>query len=68
MQGISFAVLIVFVSSFILSLAAVAFVLWLSHKNSWFDHINERKIHNDDIPRLGGMGFSTAFFLVAVVI
>jgi UDP-GlcNAc:undecaprenyl-phosphate GlcNAc-1-phosphate transferase len=68
MQTIGLSILIFFIISFILSLAAVGFVLWLSHKNLWYDHINERKIHNGDIPRLGGIGFSTVFFLVAAVI
>ena len=61
-------ILIVFTASIGLSLAAVAFVLRLSHKKAWYDHINERKIHKGDIPRLGGIGFAPAFILVAAVI
>jgi UDP-GlcNAc:undecaprenyl-phosphate GlcNAc-1-phosphate transferase len=38
----------------------------LSHKNSWYDHINERKIHTGDIPRLGGIGFAGVYIIVAV--
>jgi UDP-GlcNAc:undecaprenyl-phosphate GlcNAc-1-phosphate transferase len=61
-------VLIFFVVSFGLSLAAVALVLKFSHKNGWFDHANERKIHNGHVPRLGGIGFIIAFSIIAVVI
>jgi UDP-GlcNAc:undecaprenyl-phosphate GlcNAc-1-phosphate transferase len=61
-------VLIVFCASFVLSTGAVALVLYLAHKNSWYDHINERKIHSGKIPRLGGMGFAAAFIFVAFYI
>ena len=61
-------VLIFFVVSFGLSLAAVALVLKFSHKKGWFDHANERKIHNGHVPRLGGIGFIIAFSIIAVVI
>jgi UDP-GlcNAc:undecaprenyl-phosphate GlcNAc-1-phosphate transferase len=61
-------VLIFFVLSFGLSLAAVALVLKFSHKKGWFDHANERKIHNGHVPRLGGIGFIIAFSIIAVVI
>jgi UDP-GlcNAc:undecaprenyl-phosphate GlcNAc-1-phosphate transferase len=35
---------------------------------SWYDHINERKIHTGDIPRLGGVGFAAAFIIIAFII
>jgi UDP-GlcNAc:undecaprenyl-phosphate GlcNAc-1-phosphate transferase len=60
--------LIVFCVSFALSAGAVALVLYLSHKKSWYDHINERKIHSGQIPRLGGIGFALAFILSAFFI
>ncbi|MDR0623435.1 MAG: undecaprenyl/decaprenyl-phosphate alpha-N-acetylglucosaminyl 1-phosphate transferase [Treponema sp.] len=59
---------IVFFTSFVSSIIAVALVLRLSHKKAWYDHINERKIHTGDIPRLGGFGFVTAFIIVAFII
>ncbi|MCL2067389.1 MAG: undecaprenyl/decaprenyl-phosphate alpha-N-acetylglucosaminyl 1-phosphate transferase [Treponema sp.] len=61
-------ILMAFSSSFFLSLIAVALVLRLSNKRAWFDHVDERKIHTGDIPRLGGIGFAIAFILVAAVI
>jgi len=61
-------VIIFFILSFVLSFAAVALILKLSGKNGWFDHTNERKIHNGSISRLGGIGFVIAFSLVAAAI
>jgi len=61
-------VLIFFIFSFVLSLAAVGLILWLSRKKKWFDHTNERKIHNGSISRIGGIGFIVAFSLMAVAI
>jgi UDP-GlcNAc:undecaprenyl-phosphate GlcNAc-1-phosphate transferase len=58
---------IVFFASFVCSMIAVALVLRLSHKKSWYDHINERKMHTGDIPRLGGFGFVSAFIIIAVI-
>jgi UDP-GlcNAc:undecaprenyl-phosphate GlcNAc-1-phosphate transferase len=46
----------------------VALVLRLSHKKSWYDQINERKVHTGDIPRLGGAGFATVFVIIAFFI
>ncbi|GHV94159.1 undecaprenyl-phosphate alpha-N-acetylglucosaminyl 1-phosphate transferase [Spirochaetia bacterium] len=60
--------IIVLTVSIIFSLAAVAMVLKLSHKKAWYDHINERKIHSGDIPRLGGIGFALAFIVIAALI
>jgi UDP-GlcNAc:undecaprenyl-phosphate GlcNAc-1-phosphate transferase len=57
--------IIVFFVSLVLSIIAVAVVLHLSHKKSWYDQINERKIHSGNIPRLGGIGFATTFIVVA---
>jgi UDP-GlcNAc:undecaprenyl-phosphate GlcNAc-1-phosphate transferase len=60
-----FGAIVVFVTSFVLAIIAVALVLRLSHKKSWYDQVNERKIHTGDIPRLGGIGFATAFVITA---
>jgi UDP-GlcNAc:undecaprenyl-phosphate GlcNAc-1-phosphate transferase len=64
MVGVS----VIIFASFLLSLVAVALILRLSRKNSWYDHINERKIHTGDIPRLGGIGFASSFIIFALVI
>ena len=54
----------IFIISVILSAGIVAIVLKLSHRKGWFDHIDERKIHSGNIPRLGGVGFASAFLLI----
>jgi UDP-GlcNAc:undecaprenyl-phosphate GlcNAc-1-phosphate transferase len=43
-------------------------VLRLSHKKSWYDRIDERKIHTGTVPRLGGVGFSLAFIITALAL
>jgi UDP-GlcNAc:undecaprenyl-phosphate GlcNAc-1-phosphate transferase len=60
--------IIVFFAAWVLSIIAVTVVLRLSHKKSWYDHVDERKIHTGDIPRLGGIGFVGAFIIIAVAI
>ena len=52
--------------SFALSLSMVAFILRLAHKRSWYDQVNERKIHSGDIPRLGGIGFASAYIIISL--
>jgi UDP-GlcNAc:undecaprenyl-phosphate GlcNAc-1-phosphate transferase len=59
------AIVITFLASAVFSVVAVGLILNLSHKKSWYDHINERKIHNGDIPRLGGIGFALVFIIIA---
>jgi UDP-GlcNAc:undecaprenyl-phosphate GlcNAc-1-phosphate transferase len=56
--------IIIFIISVILSVGIVALVLKLSHRKGWFDQIDERKIHSGNIPRIGGIGFSAAFFII----
>lgn len=48
-------------ATFGLSWCFVWCILRLSHKKGWFDHHDERKIHEGQIPRLGGVGFITAY-------
>jgi len=57
--------LIVFLVTALGSSILVGLILKLSHKNSWYDHINERKVHSGDVPRLGGIGFSLVFVVTA---
>jgi len=46
----------------------VALILKLCHHKKWFDKVDDRKFHNGNIPRLGGIGFGFAFFVMVVVI
>jgi UDP-GlcNAc:undecaprenyl-phosphate/decaprenyl-phosphate GlcNAc-1-phosphate transferase len=57
--------IIVFVISVVFSVCAVSLVLRISHRKEWYDNIDERKIHSGNIPRLGGIGFGSAFFIIA---
>ena len=68
MKILSIDMSVIFVASCILSFGAVGAILKLSRQNGWFDHVNERKVHRGDIPRLGGLGFSVVFLLIATVI
>ncbi|MDR3131196.1 MAG: undecaprenyl/decaprenyl-phosphate alpha-N-acetylglucosaminyl 1-phosphate transferase [Treponema sp.] len=58
--------LIVVVVSFICSFVTVWVICRISHKNAWYDKIDERKIHTGDVPRLGGVGFSVVFIVVSL--
>ncbi|MDR1869318.1 MAG: undecaprenyl/decaprenyl-phosphate alpha-N-acetylglucosaminyl 1-phosphate transferase [Treponema sp.] len=57
-------VLLIFIASVVLSTGAVSLILWLSHRKEWYDNVDERKIHSGNIPRLGGIGFASAFLLI----
>jgi UDP-GlcNAc:undecaprenyl-phosphate GlcNAc-1-phosphate transferase len=52
---------IMIVASFIISCIVVVRTILLSHKKSWYDSIDERKIHVGNVPRLGGIGFASSF-------
>ena len=54
--------------AFALSASFVAAVLKTARKHAWFDEPDERKIHTGQIPRLGGIGFSSAFVLVVALL
>jgi UDP-GlcNAc:undecaprenyl-phosphate GlcNAc-1-phosphate transferase len=58
----------VVIGSFVFSVLAVALMLRVSHKKSWYDTIDERKIHSGDVPRLGGIGFAFPFIIAALAI
>ncbi|MDR3341328.1 MAG: undecaprenyl/decaprenyl-phosphate alpha-N-acetylglucosaminyl 1-phosphate transferase [Treponema sp.] len=58
----------IIIFTFVLSLMAVALMIRLSHKKSWYDKINERKIHTGNVPRLGGVGFVSVFIIMAFFI
>jgi UDP-GlcNAc:undecaprenyl-phosphate GlcNAc-1-phosphate transferase len=61
-------VLLVFGFSIALSVCAVALILKICHRKGWYDHLDERKIHSGNIPRMGGIGFTLAFFVIMTAI
>jgi UDP-GlcNAc:undecaprenyl-phosphate GlcNAc-1-phosphate transferase len=58
--------MIIAVVSFIISACVVALTLILARRKKWYDQIDERKIHQGNIPRLGGIGFAIAFLAVSI--
>ena len=51
------------VLSFLLNLVFTPVLIWFSKKKGWYDRLDERKIHNRNIPRLGGVGIFASFLL-----
>ena len=43
-------------------------ILHFAHKYGLYDKVNERKIHNGNIPRLGGVGIAFAFLATLLVL
>ena len=53
--------------AFIITMLIIPVLIHISHKNKWYDIIDQRKIHNGNIPRLGGIGIFLSFiFSIAV--
>jgi UDP-GlcNAc:undecaprenyl-phosphate GlcNAc-1-phosphate transferase len=59
-------ILLVF-GSFVLSFSMVALILKVSHRMAWYDRTGGRKIHEGNIPRLGGIGFVFSFIVFFVI-
>jgi UDP-GlcNAc:undecaprenyl-phosphate GlcNAc-1-phosphate transferase len=55
-------------AAFLLSLGFVAYLIRIARNKNWYDHQNERKIHDGQIPRLGGAGFASAYILVVLAL
>ena len=53
--------------SFALSAVSIFFVIRLCIKFKWYDSTNERKIHKGNIPRLGSIGFVSAYVVVSII-
>jgi UDP-GlcNAc:undecaprenyl-phosphate GlcNAc-1-phosphate transferase len=60
--------LVAFFVSAALSASLIPWVIIFAHKKKMFDEHNERKIHNGDIPRLGGVGIVLAFAATVILI
>ncbi|MCK5153964.1 MAG: undecaprenyl/decaprenyl-phosphate alpha-N-acetylglucosaminyl 1-phosphate transferase [Spirochaetales bacterium] len=46
----------------VLNVIAIILLLKLAHKFQWYDDVDHRKIHEGEIPRIGGVGISISFF------
>lgn len=60
--------LISFVTAFVLTVVAMPFVIRLALGRGIYDHPDERKIHDDIVPRIGGIVFMGAVSVSTVVV
>lgn len=51
--------------AFCISVITIPVVIKLCNTYGWYDTINNRKVHTGNIPRLGGIGFVSAFIIAA---
>ena len=58
----------VFFVSLILSATLIPVILAISHKKKWYDFADKRKIHDGNIPRLGGVGIFLGFLISSIII
>jgi len=58
---------VLIVVSFLLSVGLVAGMIKFSAKHNLYDSVNERKIHEGQISRLGGIGFACPFILLGTL-
>lgn len=58
---------IVLVLAFFINGVATPLLIRLSHKHKWYDFTDERKIHPDKMPRIGGVGIFIGFASAAFV-
>lgn len=48
---------------FALNFLMLPFLIHVAHKYSWYDHVNHRKVHSGEMPRIGGVGIFIATLL-----
>lgn len=53
--------------SFVISATLIPCIIVLCKRNSWYDSTNERKIHSGLVPRLGSIGFVSAFIITTIL-
>ncbi len=54
--------------AFLLSVTILPAVLQLARAKGWYDSTGGRKIHNGNIPRLGGVAIAWGFFLSTIMV
>jgi UDP-GlcNAc:undecaprenyl-phosphate/decaprenyl-phosphate GlcNAc-1-phosphate transferase len=52
----------------IVSIVMMPLVILVAHRRRWFDIPNERKIHTDPLPRLGGIGLFLGLLISSVAV
>ncbi|HUX14559.1 MAG TPA: MraY family glycosyltransferase [Spirochaetia bacterium] len=58
---------IAFIAASVVTLLLIPGILALAHRNQWYDKVDERKVHNTDTPRLGGVGMFASFLIVGAI-
>jgi UDP-GlcNAc:undecaprenyl-phosphate GlcNAc-1-phosphate transferase len=53
--------------SLIMTLAIIPIILYVARRKEWYDSNNHRKIHNGNIPRLGGIGIFFSFMFTLLL-
>jgi UDP-GlcNAc:undecaprenyl-phosphate GlcNAc-1-phosphate transferase len=59
--------LITFTAGLAVNAVLTPIIIYLAHRNRWYDERNHRKIHTDDTPRLGGVGVFVATLVAMFV-
>jgi UDP-GlcNAc:undecaprenyl-phosphate/decaprenyl-phosphate GlcNAc-1-phosphate transferase len=60
-------ILITMLAGFIVNAGLTPLIIYLAHRNRWYDELNHRKIHTENIPRLGGFGIFMGMLISAAV-
>jgi len=50
-------------TAFVLNMIFTPVIIKVALKFKWYDHVNDRKIHTGNIPRLGGVGIFVSFII-----
>ncbi|AEJ18664.1 glycosyl transferase family protein [Gracilinema caldarium] len=59
---------LLFAVTLLFSAILVRFIIKAAHRFSWYDHIDERKVHTGQVPRLGGVAFIPAYLIVIIIL
>lgn len=55
-MSLTFRLAVTLLVGFAVNLAGTPLIIRLAHRHRWYDEQNHRKIHTENIPRLGGIG------------
>ncbi len=53
---------------FLINFGLIPLLIHIAHRNDWYDHVNSRKIHSGDIPRIGGVGIFISIIISGIII
>ncbi len=61
-------ILSLFILNFLIAIISTFLVIKIAHKFKLYDFPNERKIHKEPIPRIGGIGFLVPILISAILV